>query len=89
MTPITRRSPLTVWAVLCVLSVLSVLQLEEKWLSWSASVLVTVIAGVKSRLVIVHYMEVSRARAKWRALYGAWTFATATVIIAGYLLSRR
>jgi Prokaryotic Cytochrome C oxidase subunit IV len=82
-------SPVAVWLYLCALSVLSVAQLEQHWSRWIVPLLVVVIAALKAQLIIRAYMEAGRARALWRYLYNAWTFAAAATIGIGYLLSLR
>jgi len=78
-----------IWAALCGLTIVSVMVVEEGWWRWSAPMLVAVIAALKARLVIVHYMEAGRARRLWRVLYAAWIFAAAATIILGYLMGAR
>ena len=80
-------APATIWAITCVLTVLSVAQVQAGWWRWATPVLVVLIAAVKARLIILHYMEARHARAHWRLLYGAWNSAVAAVIIIGYLLT--
>jgi hypothetical protein len=84
-----RAAPVTIWVCLCALSIVSVVQLKQGWSGWAAAVLVVVIAAIKVRLVIRHYMEVTSARRLWRFLYGAWTFAAAATITVGYVLGLR
>jgi uncharacterized membrane protein len=84
-----RTTPAIVWTCLCVLSIVSVVQLEQGWSAWASAVLVIVIAAIKARLIIRHYVEVRRARRVWRFLYAAWTFAAAATIAVGYVLSLR
>lgn len=82
-------APAAVWLVLCVLSVTAVVQLEEGWLRTTAPLLVVLLAAIKARLIIRHYMEAHRARPIWRVLYNAWNFAVAATIGIGYLMSIR
>jgi hypothetical protein len=81
--------PVLIWICLCALSIVSVVQLKQGWSGSAAAVLVVVIAAMKVHLVMRHYMEVTSARRLWRFLYGAWTFAAAATITAGYVLSLR
>jgi len=67
----------------------SVALFEGGWLGKMSSVLIVLIAAVKSRLVIVYYMEATRAARQWRFLYETWNFAVTATIIIGYLLSVR
>ena len=82
-------APAAVWLVLCGLSVMAVAQLEEGSSRTIASLLVVLLAAIKARLIIRHYMEAHRARPLWRVLYNAWDFAVAATIGIGYLMSVR
>jgi len=79
--------PMVVWCALCGLTLLSVALVEEGWQRNVASILIVLIAAVKSRLVILHYMEVSRASRHWRFLHETWNFAVSATIIIGYAMS--
>jgi Prokaryotic Cytochrome C oxidase subunit IV len=82
-------APAAVWLILCLLSVVAVVQLEEGGSRRTASLLVVVLAAIKARLIIRHYMEADRARAAWRILYNAWDFAVASTLGIGYWMSIR
>jgi hypothetical protein len=82
-------APAAVWLILCVLSVMAVVQLEEGWSHRTASLLVVLLAAIKARLIIRHYMEANRARPTWRILYNAWDFAVAATLGIGYWMSIR
>jgi heme/copper-type cytochrome/quinol oxidase subunit 4 len=81
------HSPAVVWCMLCGLTLLSVALVEEGWHRSFASVVIVLIAAVKSRLVIVRFMEANRAGRHWRFLYVTWNFAVAATIIIGYVVS--
>ena len=87
--PRLAATPAAVWLVLCVLSVMAVVQLEEGSSRTTASLLVVLLAAIKARLIIRHYMEAHRARPLWRLLYNAWDFAVAATLGIGYLISIR
>jgi len=78
-----------VWCALCALTILSVTLVEVGSSSRSrvASVVVVLIAAIKSRLVILHYMEANRAARHWRFLYETWIFLVAGTLIIGYVLA--
>jgi heme/copper-type cytochrome/quinol oxidase subunit 4 len=84
-----RNVPMVVWGVLCGLTLLSVALMEEGWHRSVASILIVLIAAVKSRLVILHYMEANRALRHWRFLYETWNFAVTAMIVIGYAMSLR
>lgn len=79
--------PIVIWASLCALTIASVLLVE--WGGWGSAtpVLLTLIAAVKSRMVILKYMEARHALPHWRFLYEAWNFATVATLIMGHILS--
>lgn len=76
-----------VWVILISLTLLSVALFETGWLGKMSSVLIVLIAAVKSRLVIIHYMEAKHAARHWRFLYETWNFAVTATITIGYILS--
>ncbi|MEY2892184.1 MAG: hypothetical protein RJA98_2092 [Pseudomonadota bacterium] len=81
------KRPIVVWACLCALTVASVLLAESgRWRS-ATPVLIVLIAAVKSRMVILNYMEARHALAHWRFLYETWNFAVAATLIMGSLLA--
>ena len=81
------NAPMVVWCALCGLTLLSVALMEEWWHRSVASILIVLIAAVKSRLVILRYMEANRALRRWRFLYETWNFAVSATIIIGYVMS--
>jgi Prokaryotic Cytochrome C oxidase subunit IV len=82
-----HATPVAIWVALCTLTVVSVLVVEGGWWRSVAPVLIVLIAAVKSRMVILHYMEARHARPHWRFLYEAWNFAAAATLIIGGLMS--
>ena len=67
------HSPAVVWCMLCGLTLLSVALVEEGWHRSFASVVIVLIAAVKSRLVIVRFMEaVSYTHLDSPLSYGKW-----------------
>ena len=81
------NAPGVVWCMLCGLTLLSVALVEGGWRRTLASILIVLIAAIKSRLVILHYMEANRAARHWRFLYETWNFAVSATIIIGYAMS--
>jgi heme/copper-type cytochrome/quinol oxidase subunit 4 len=82
------NAPVVVWCLLCGLTLLSVALVEGGWRRSVASIIIVLIAAMKSRLVILHYMEANRAARQWRFLYETWNFAVTATIVIGYLMSR-
>lgn len=81
--------PSVVWLLLVGLTLVSVGLFEGGVLGSALSVVIVLIAAVKSRMVILHYMEAKHASGRWRFLYELWNFAAAATIIIGYVLSAR
>jgi hypothetical protein len=83
-----RGSQATViWCVLCGLTGVSVSLVEGGWLHGAAPVLIMLIAALKSRLIMLDYMEANRAAKHWRFLYETWNFTITLMIIIGYVMS--
>jgi len=76
-----------IWGLLCALTVVSVSLAENAGLRGYASAIIVLIASIKSRMVIVHFMEVGQAAKHWGVLYAAWNAVVATTLIIGYLMS--
>ena len=55
--------------------------------SMIATVAILVIAAVKVRLVMVHFMELKYAPIKWRLFFEAWVVIFPGVILAGFWLA--
>jgi hypothetical protein len=75
-----------IWCVLCALTGLSVTLVEGGWLHGAAPILIMLIAALKSRLIILRYMEANRAAKHWRFLYETWAFTVTAMIIIGYVV---
>jgi len=84
------RQPATfVWALL-------VLATAVSW--WSASggaiasgeatAIVMLLAALKARAVILHFMELKRAPLAWRLVFEGWVAACTVVILGGYWYAR-
>jgi hypothetical protein len=82
----TLRAPASIWAALVSLTWLSILLVGRGWLGVYSSVAIIVIAALKARVVILHYMDATHAPARWRFLYELWNFVAATVFVLGYFI---
>ncbi|MFA7270458.1 MAG: cytochrome C oxidase subunit IV family protein [Sterolibacterium sp.] len=78
--------PSAVWAILVALTCISVALVEEG-LPQAATFVVVIIAAIKSRFVILHYMEAKHAAKHWKFLYETWNFAVAATIIIGQYMA--
>ena len=50
---------------------------------WTVTLVMSV-AAFKVRLVLLHFMELNHAPRAWRLAFGAWTVASAGLIVAGW-----
>ena len=71
------------WLILIVLTIGSFVTIEVGVPALIAAPVVIGIAGYKSRLIMVHFMEVNLAGRPWRTMYTAWIVVAATIILAG------
>jgi len=55
--------------------------------SMAATAAILVIAAVKVRLVMIHFMELKDAPLKWRLFFEAWVVVFSSVILAGFWLA--
>ncbi len=53
------------------------------------TIAILLIAMIKIRLVVMHFMEVRHAPRKWRLIYEVWLAVVTTVLIAVYLIFNR
>jgi len=52
--------------------------------SIEATAIVVIVAAVKARLVILHFMDLKEAPRSWRLLFEAWVVLATAVILGGY-----
>lgn len=79
--------PSWIWGVLASLTVMSVGICEGTLLGPYTTLAIVLIAAVKARLVILHYMEAVRAPGHWRFLYETWNFSAAAIIVIGHYVT--
>lgn len=82
------RMPITlVWAVLMVATCVSTWMLSKDSFSPEVgTIAIMLIAAVKVRLVIMHFMEVRRAPLALRFVCEAWLLAVTGLIVVVYLV---
>lgn len=51
----------------------------------TATVLIMVIAAIKVRLVLIHFMDLGHAPLRWRVLFEAWIVVCTAIILGVYL----
>jgi cytochrome c oxidase subunit 4 len=52
--------------------------------SFEATAIVVIVAAVKARLVILHFMDLKAAPRSWRFVFEAWVVLSTSVILGGY-----
>ena len=80
------KNPALLWIVLVALTLMSVAILEGHWLGDMATAAIIVIASIKSRAVILHYMEAAHAPKPWRFLYETWNAVAALTLLVGHYM---
>ena len=83
-------SPATfVWMVLMIATCASTWWLKSgASTSMLATAAILVIAAVKVRLVITHFMELKDAPIKWRLFFEAWVVVFPGIVLAGFWFAR-
>jgi len=81
------QEPFRLWLLLIVLTIIAWVVFEGHLARSLGSTAAVLIAAIKSRLVILHYMEAKHASKKWRQLYETWNFSCASLIIIGNLVT--
>ena len=81
-------TPTLVWVVLMLATCASTWWLKSgATTSMLATAAILVIAAVKVRLVMIHFMELGDAPLKWRIFFELWVIVFSGVILAGFWLS--
>lgn len=80
------RSPATlVWALLMLATCASTWWLSKEGTETAiATAAIMVIAAVKVRFVMVHFMELGHAPWRWRLAFEAWIVVFTSIILAMY-----
>jgi Prokaryotic Cytochrome C oxidase subunit IV len=76
----------TIWLLLMALSLVSTLLAEGSDHAVYAVAAIFVISAAKGDLVIMHYMEASKAEPHWKFLYRAWLGVVTVLLISGHIL---
>jgi heme/copper-type cytochrome/quinol oxidase subunit 4 len=84
----TLRKPATIiWAALMLATCASTWWLgKDLVLPTAATVAIVIIAAVKIRLVLMHFMELRTAPWAWRLVFEIWLVAITGLIVGFYLL---
>lgn len=83
-----RDTATRVWLLLMAATILTTWILTKDGLpARMATVAIVVIAAIKVRLVLLHFMELRHAPLPLRLVFEAWTLAVTGAIVALYLLA--
>ena len=82
-----RYPPLAIWGALIGLTMTSFAVFEGHFLESLSTLLIVSIAAIKSRLVIVHFMEATHAPGRWRLVYETWNFGVSAMIVIGHYVT--
>lgn len=72
-----------VWLALIAMTFVAFLIFEGGTFASLSAFAIVVIAALKSRLVIEHFMEISHAPGNFPLLYRTWNFVVCAIIIIG------
>ena len=75
------------WLVLVAVTLVSFALAEGAASPKFAATAVMIIAALKVRLVVSHFMELRWRPLPWRVLFECWTVAITLVIVGGYWLA--
>ncbi len=77
-----NRAAILTWFFLVCASVATWLLIEGRGMSASASVsLILLIAVIKVRMIVLHYMELKHAPLHWRLAFELWPVIAASLIL--------
>ena len=80
-------TPRNLWLILITLTLLSVSMFETELLRELSVLVIIAIAGYKSRLVILHFMEATHAPGHFRFMYETWNFVVCAIIVIGHYMA--
>ena len=77
-----NRAATFTWFFLVCASVATWLLIEDKGLSAPSAIsLILLIAVVKVRMIVLHYMELKHAPLRWRLVFELWPVVAASLIL--------
>ena len=85
------KTPATiVWLVLMLATCASTWWLKSGVAaSFIATASIMLIAGIKVRLVIIHFMELGNAPFPWRVFFESWVIVVTAIILLGFWMGVR
>lgn len=84
---ISRRQAISVWAFLAGATLATAWLVEHRAISseWTIPIIMAV-AALKSRALVLHYMELRYAPRTWRILFEAWALLVPAIITVMWFL---
>jgi len=82
-----RFTPATAWIALVAAALASWALTERFGAVRFATTAVVLIAALKVRLVVAHFMELRAGDLPWRRVFDIWVVAVAAIILGGYWLT--
>lgn len=77
-----NRAAIITWFVLVCASIATWLLIEDQGLGAPSAVsLILLIAVVKVRMIVLHYMELKHAPLRWRLVFELWPVVAASLIL--------
>lgn len=86
MTAVTSSTATRVWLFLAAASLTSYFLDERLPVAGIAATAVILIGAIKSRMVFIHFMELSGATQPWRTMLELWIGVVTVVILGAYWL---
>lgn len=83
-----NRIAVLAWALLMLASLGTWWVAENHSLDARASlVIIVVVAAIKARAIVLHYMELKHAPLAWRLAFEGWILVAALILLLGWFLS--
>ena len=87
MSALLRLPATRVWLVLMAAAVLSWMISEHSTAAKVATSAVVLIAALKVRLIVMHFMELRWRPRPWRILFELWILGVMAIILGGYWMT--
>ena len=87
MSALLRLPATRVWLVLIAAAVLSWTVSENSTAVKISTSAVVLIAALKVRLIVIHFMELRWRPRPWRILFELWTLGFTAIILGGYWMT--
>lgn len=83
-----NRPAIFTWLMLVCASIATWLLIEDQGFSASSAIsLILLIAVIKVRMIVLHYMELKHAPLRWRMVFELWPVVAASLILGIWLFT--